>query len=60
MPRGKAPPFKQRIQAALEAALAAGFARVRVRTRDDVTYDFNATQEVIEIILRLAFGIISS
>lgn len=41
MARGKAPPFKQRVQAALEAARAAGFPRVRVSTSDGSTFVFS-------------------
>ena len=41
MSRGKAPPFKQRLAAALEAARAAGFALVWVFTRDGSTFVFS-------------------
>jgi hypothetical protein len=41
MSRGKAPPFKQRIQAALEAALAAGSPRLKVKTPDGASYEFD-------------------
>lgn len=41
MSRGKAPPFKQRLAAALEAARAAGFAVVWVFTRDGSTFVFS-------------------
>jgi hypothetical protein len=39
--RAKAPPFARRLRAALEAARAAGFARVRVSTSDGSTFVFS-------------------
>jgi hypothetical protein len=39
--RAKAPPFARRLRAALEAARAAGFARVRVSTGDGSTFVFS-------------------
>jgi hypothetical protein len=48
VPRGKAPPFRQRLLAALEAARAAGFARVRVSTRDGATFDFDLDAKTAE------------
>jgi hypothetical protein len=39
--RGKAPPFKQRLQAALEAAKAAGSARLKIKTPDGASYEFD-------------------
>jgi len=41
MSRGKAPPFKQRVQAALEAARAAGSARLKIKTADGAEYQFD-------------------
>jgi hypothetical protein len=41
MSRGKAPPFKQRLAAALEVARAAGFALVWVFIRDGSTFVFS-------------------
>jgi hypothetical protein len=45
MSRGKAPPFKQRVQAALEAARAAGFTRLKVKTADGASFEFDTTTE---------------
>jgi hypothetical protein len=36
----KSPPFKNRLKDALEIARQAGYARVRLTTRDGATYDF--------------------
>ena len=41
MSRGKAPPFKQRVQAALEAARAAGSARLKIKTSDGGEFQFD-------------------
>jgi hypothetical protein len=41
MSRGKAPPFKQRVQAALEAARAAGSARLKIKTSDGAEFQFD-------------------
>jgi hypothetical protein len=41
MSRGKAPAFKQRVQAALEAARAAGSARLKIKTADGAEYQFD-------------------
>jgi hypothetical protein len=46
MSRGRAPPFKQRIAAALEAAKAAGADRVTVKTPDGASYEFALSPEV--------------
>ncbi len=47
----KAPPFKQRVQAALETARAAGFGRLKITTPDGATFEFalNAEGETKEI-----------
>jgi len=41
MSRGKAPPFRQRVQAALEAARAAGSARLKIKTPDGAEFEFD-------------------
>jgi hypothetical protein len=41
MPRGRAPPFNRRVQAALDAARTAGVARVKVTDRDGASFDFD-------------------
>jgi hypothetical protein len=37
----RGPPFKQRLEAALDAARAAGAAHVKVTTSDGATFDFS-------------------
>jgi hypothetical protein len=41
MPQGRAPPFRDRIRVALEAAQAAGVARLKITTRDGASFDFH-------------------
>jgi hypothetical protein len=45
MPRGKAPPFKQRFEAAIAVAKAAGATRVKVNPDGSVEVDFKAEPE---------------
>jgi hypothetical protein len=42
---GRAPPFAQRIRAALNAARAAGAARVKIVDRDGASFAFDLTGE---------------
>jgi len=43
---GKAPPFRRRVEDALEAARAKGFSEVTITTADGATYKFNFNAEV--------------
>jgi hypothetical protein len=43
----KAPPFKQRLQAAVEVARAAGAARVQVKTCDGATIDIDLRPDAL-------------
>jgi hypothetical protein len=51
MSRGKAPPFKQRLETALVAAKAAGFGRLKITTNDGASYEFEVqpSGETLEI-----------
>jgi len=40
MSRGKAAPFKGRVETALAAAKAAGIARLKIKTADGSSYEF--------------------
>jgi hypothetical protein len=45
MARSKAPPFKQRVEAALAAAKAAGSARLKITSPDGTSYEFDVKPE---------------
>jgi hypothetical protein len=51
MSRGKAPPFKQRLETVLAAARAAGFGRLKITTNDGASYEFEvqSSGETLEI-----------
>lgn len=43
----KSPPFKRRVQDALEAAQAAGAARVQIKTCDGASFEFDLRPEIL-------------
>jgi hypothetical protein len=45
MSRGRSPPFKQRLAAALAAAKVAGADRVTIKTPDGASFEFALTPE---------------
>jgi hypothetical protein len=51
MARGKAAPFKGRVETALAAAKAAGIARLKIKTPDGSSYEFDLSPdgETLEI-----------